>query len=424
MAWPAGRVCRRPFTHTAAPEAPIGRRSSPSPTSRHSAAASGRRPRNPSGPRSTGRSPNGADRTLPPTVASASRTTTSGLPGPGPATPPVSSQAAASPATPPPTTTTVGRGRRPPDGPTGGRVSASAARSTTSASRSKNPASSFKEAVRAKATPAASATPRASTSRSNSTSRWSATKPMGQTTTAPVPSAGNSRMTAKMSGPSHGSGVRPALCQATCQRTPPSLGPASPSPARSATARADDASCSGYGSPAATTRSGREWAVNTTSRSPPARSSAAQSPAAGGSDDRAASTRPAIRSANPGASYHCGTGMNGSPGASRSRAAAARSRYSPEPIDDRCGVSTRPTTRSTPSATRSATASSMNGAVCLAPYRTANAPGRAVSSRAATPATCAAVRAASGDVPPMASYRRRRSASCSGVGGRPRRMRV
>ena len=65
-------------------------------------------------------------------------------------------------------------------------------------------------------------------------------KPAGQTTTASTPSAGKPRMTSRMSGPIHGSGVRPALCQAMRHRA---------TPARAATASAVSRNWSGYGSP-------------------------------------------------------------------------------------------------------------------------------------------------------------------------------
>ena len=55
-------------------------------------------------------------------------------------------------------------------------------------------------------------------------------------------------------------------------------------------------------------------------------------------------------------------------------ASAARSRYSPEPMDDECGVRTSPTTFSSPPGpvgpTRRAAASSMSGSACFAPKTT------------------------------------------------------
>ena len=78
------------------------------------------------------------------------------------------------------------------------------------------------------------------------------------------------------------------------------------------------------------------------------------------------------------------------------------------------------TIRSAPLATSSATASSMVGEVCLAPYRTRYSPGATASRTAARPSTWDRVRSASGEVPPMASYRPISSARSSGVGGRPR----
>jgi hypothetical protein len=70
----------------------------------------------------------------------------------------------------------------------------------------------------------------ASMSRSYSTSRWSATNPHADTITPATPSSPSASITSRMSGPTHGSGVRPADCQASCQSSP------SVSPTRAATA--------------------------------------------------------------------------------------------------------------------------------------------------------------------------------------------
>ena len=102
---PSGSGRRRPRAHTDAPRAATGSSASPSPTSRHRSTASGRRPRKPSGPRSTTRPPTSTLCSGPPSRAEASSTVTAGAPGRGVA-PPVSSQAAVRPLMPPPTTTT------------------------------------------------------------------------------------------------------------------------------------------------------------------------------------------------------------------------------------------------------------------------------------------------------------------------------
>jgi hypothetical protein len=58
--------------------------------------------------------------------------------------------------------------------------------------------------------------------------------------------------------------------------------------------------------------------------------------------------------------------------------------------------------RRTPPATSSSTAASIFGAACLSPIVTPTSPGARSSSADASPAAWARVRAASGDVPPMA----------------------
>ncbi len=159
---------------------------------------------------------------------------------------------------------------------------------------------------------------------------------------------------------------------------------------------ADSATWSGYGSPSATTRDGRLWAVkNTTVR--PGRSG----PGAG-KEASASRVRSARSEASPGARCHEGMGVNATGSAACAVASRARRRYSPDPRDDWWGVSTMATTRSTPASSRSATASSMLGEVCLAPYRTRYSPGATASRTAASPSTWVRVRSASGDVPPMA----------------------
>ncbi len=80
--------------------------------------------------------------------------------------------------------------------------------------------------------------------------------------------------------------------------------------------------------------------------------------------------RPARRSATPGAPHHGSTGVTVGAAVEAARARAARARYSPEPIEDRCGVRTSPTTFSAPEVARPAAASSMEGSVCLAPKAT------------------------------------------------------
>ena len=120
-------------------------------------------------------------------------------------------------------------------------------------------ASSLTQLVRSNAKPLAWACCFASMSRSNRTSKWSATNPQAHTTTPEAFSlAARSSMTAKMSGPIQGSGVRPADCQAIDHDDQESK------PAAMATASAVERSSSGYGSPASMIRCGSEWAVKST----------------------------------------------------------------------------------------------------------------------------------------------------------------
>ncbi len=80
--------------------------------------------------------------------------------------------------------------------------------------------------------------------------------------------------------------------------------------------------------------------------------------------------------------------------------------------------------RRRPLAAIAATAASMFGAACFIPRLTSYSPGACASSACCNAARCASVRAASGLVPPSASYRAVSAASASGVGGFPRRMSV
>ena len=77
-------------------------------------------------------------------------------------------------------------------------------------------------------------------------------------------------------------------------------------------------------------------------------------------------TRAARSPTKAGSAYQAPTATNRVPAS----AAAARSRYSCEPMEDAWGVRTRPMTWSTPRAANVAAASSMNGSVCLAPNAT------------------------------------------------------
>ena len=80
--------------------------------------------------------------------------------------------------------------------------------------------------------------------------------------------------------------------------------------------------------------------------------------------------------------------------------------------------------RGTRSAANASTACSMNGAACLRPSTTWYRPSAALSRAACSASRCASVRWANGEMPPIASYRAVRLASCSGDGGLPRRMSV
>ena len=77
-------------------------------------------------------------------------------------------------------------------------------------------------------------------------------------------------------------------------------------------------------------------------------------------------------------------------------------KYSPEPMEERCGVSTRPTMRSTPAATSSVAAVLDGRLGVLGAAADHEAPRRDASSAAARPSTWARVRSASGETPPMA----------------------
>ena len=70
-------------------------------------------------------------------------------------------------------------------------------------------------------------------------------------------------------------------------------------------------------------------------------------------------------------------------------------------IDEECGASTRPMTWSTPSAAKPGATSSMTGGSYFEPKRTSKLPGARSSRARAMAATWAAVRAASGEVPPI-----------------------
>src|SRR6266550_5032382 len=80
-----------------------------------------------------------------------------------------------------------------------------------SASVSTSNGSSFKDGVRSSRTPSRAASSRYITSTSYNTSTWSLTNPMGTMRNARRPCPASSVMTAPASGPSHGSGVAPAL---------------------------------------------------------------------------------------------------------------------------------------------------------------------------------------------------------------------
>ena len=128
---------------------------------------------------------------------------------------------------------------------------------TSSASVPMNTGSSFSAGGRSSRIPRPSAISAARWSMSKSSSTWSETKPMGIEITSRTPSAASAARCSPTSGPAHGSGVRPADWYAHDQRS-------SASPARSATSRAVSRHCSSYGSPDASTRCGRLWALKTT----------------------------------------------------------------------------------------------------------------------------------------------------------------
>src|SRR3989441_12677479 len=89
-----------------------------------------------------------------------------------------------------------------------------AARRARSARHAMRRGSSFREAVRSRRIPSRAASARYSTSTSYSTSTWSHTKPIGTMSASRPPSAASARSTSPASGPSHGSGVAPALWKA------------------------------------------------------------------------------------------------------------------------------------------------------------------------------------------------------------------
>src|SRR6266542_6304165 len=132
--------------------------------------------------------------------------------------------------------------------------SAAAVRAMSASAATKS-GSSFNEPVRSRWTPSRVASARYTTSTSYSTSTWSHTNPMGVMRKSRWPCPASSVITAPASGPSHGSGLWPALWKAKCH---------SARFASFATAAALARSWSGYGSPVARIRSGRLWAVNRT----------------------------------------------------------------------------------------------------------------------------------------------------------------
>ena len=134
---PSGRARRRPRAQTDAPRPAMGTNTSASPSSWHKPTASGRRPRNPSGPMSTTRPANSSLRNAPPRREDDSSTTTAGASARWSAAP-VSSQAAVSPLMPP-------RRRPPARAP---RQRASSAAMITSARTETNAGSSLSDAVR------------------------------------------------------------------------------------------------------------------------------------------------------------------------------------------------------------------------------------------------------------------------------------
>ena len=149
----------------------------------------------------------------------------------------------------------------------------------------------------------------ASMSMSKRTSRWSETKPMGHETTSVTPAARLSRRTSRMSGPSHGSAVRPADCQATSSAR---ARPGAPRPGALAQL---------LGVLVAAARGSSRGA------SAPRRCTSVCRGARRGSCARASLTRWAMSSRNPGASYHAPTRRTStsSPRAPGARPCTARS---------------------------------------------------------------------------------------------------
>ena len=107
-----------------------------------------------------------------------------------------------------------------------------------------------------------------------------------------------------------------------------------------------------------------------------------------------------MSSKKPGASHHAPMALKVTAAPS---AWLARDMYWSVDIDDECGVSAMPITRVKPSRTKDSAVSSSRGGSYLEPKRTSNLPGEASSSADAIPSTWAAVRWASGEMPPMAS---------------------
>src|SRR2546428_8749109 len=95
---------------------------------------------------------------------------------------------------------------------------AAAVSRTISASAPTSSGSSFKDVVRSSRTPSRSASSRYTTSTSYSTSTWSHTNPMGTMRNARWPWPASSVMTPPASGPSHGSGSDPPLCNGSRPR--------------------------------------------------------------------------------------------------------------------------------------------------------------------------------------------------------------
>src|SRR6202022_2147408 len=87
----------------------------------------------------------------------------------------------------------------------------SRARATSAASALMNVRDVLSDSVRRSATPAARAVSAACTSMSKRISVWSHTKPIGTTRNFFTPAPARARISSDRSGPSQGSGVRPAL---------------------------------------------------------------------------------------------------------------------------------------------------------------------------------------------------------------------